>query len=247
MERTKRNRKCFYEHDKLIFMTKKFTIGLLQMRSTANPDENLSRAIEKIREASARGAQIICMDELFRGDISAAPKIPSFQSCRTCSWTRNRCARENRKRTESCSRRFAVRTPRRRHLPQHLRSSPREVQPGLAAAVLRVPEQQGRAADRGGRPGGGGVPRRPRLELRRIARKLGLSKLRRQVRRAPVPQRDQSSRPAPRGADTGHGRGERDARLFSDGGRWFGADAAIKHGLDLVAQGADVVDVRMVN
>ena len=30
---------------------------------------------------------------------------------------------------------------------------------------------------------------------------------------------------------------------FSDGGRWFGAHAAIKHGLDLVAQGADIVDV----
>jgi dihydropteroate synthase len=30
---------------------------------------------------------------------------------------------------------------------------------------------------------------------------------------------------------------------FSDGGLWFGADAAIKHGLDLVAQGADLVDV----
>jgi dihydropteroate synthase len=30
---------------------------------------------------------------------------------------------------------------------------------------------------------------------------------------------------------------------FSDGGRWFGPDAAIKHGLDLVAQGADLVDV----
>jgi dihydropteroate synthase len=30
---------------------------------------------------------------------------------------------------------------------------------------------------------------------------------------------------------------------FSDGGRWFGADAAIKHGLDLVARGADIVDV----
>jgi dihydropteroate synthase len=30
---------------------------------------------------------------------------------------------------------------------------------------------------------------------------------------------------------------------FSDGGRWFGVDAAIKHGLDLVAQGADIVDV----
>jgi len=30
---------------------------------------------------------------------------------------------------------------------------------------------------------------------------------------------------------------------FSDGGQWFGADAAVKHGLDLVAQGADIVDV----
>jgi dihydropteroate synthase len=30
---------------------------------------------------------------------------------------------------------------------------------------------------------------------------------------------------------------------FSDGGRWFGADAAIKRGLDLVAQGADLVDI----
>jgi dihydropteroate synthase len=30
---------------------------------------------------------------------------------------------------------------------------------------------------------------------------------------------------------------------FSDGGAWFGADAAIQHGLDLVAQGADIVDL----
>ena len=30
---------------------------------------------------------------------------------------------------------------------------------------------------------------------------------------------------------------------FSDGGQWFGADAAIAHGLELVAQGADIVDV----
>ena len=49
-------------------MTKKFTIGLVQMRSTSNAEENLAHAIEKIREASARGAQIICMDELFRGE-----------------------------------------------------------------------------------------------------------------------------------------------------------------------------------
>ncbi len=30
---------------------------------------------------------------------------------------------------------------------------------------------------------------------------------------------------------------------FSDGGQWFGADAAIAHGLELAAQGADIVDV----
>jgi dihydropteroate synthase len=30
---------------------------------------------------------------------------------------------------------------------------------------------------------------------------------------------------------------------FSDGGAWFGADAAIAHGLELASQGADIVDV----
>ncbi|HEY7487844.1 MAG TPA: dihydropteroate synthase [Streptosporangiaceae bacterium] len=30
---------------------------------------------------------------------------------------------------------------------------------------------------------------------------------------------------------------------FSDGGLWFDTDAAIRHGLDLVAEGADIVDV----
>ncbi|MFJ3903700.1 dihydropteroate synthase [Streptomyces sp. NPDC090025] len=30
---------------------------------------------------------------------------------------------------------------------------------------------------------------------------------------------------------------------FSDGGRWFDASTAVKHGLDLVAEGADLVDV----
>ncbi|MBM9505217.1 dihydropteroate synthase [Streptomyces sp. KK5PA1] len=30
---------------------------------------------------------------------------------------------------------------------------------------------------------------------------------------------------------------------FSDGGRWFDRELAVKHGLDLVAQGADLVDV----
>jgi dihydropteroate synthase len=30
---------------------------------------------------------------------------------------------------------------------------------------------------------------------------------------------------------------------FSDGGRWYGAAAAVEHGLELIAQGADIIDV----
>jgi dihydropteroate synthase len=30
---------------------------------------------------------------------------------------------------------------------------------------------------------------------------------------------------------------------FSDGGRWYGAGAAIEHGLEMAAQGADIIDV----
>jgi N-carbamoylputrescine amidase len=49
-------------------MSDKFVLGLIQMRSTKDAAENLSRATEKIREAAKRGAQIVCMDELFRGE-----------------------------------------------------------------------------------------------------------------------------------------------------------------------------------
>ncbi len=42
------------------------TVGLVQMRCTADPDENMARAIAGVREAAARGAQVICLPELFR-------------------------------------------------------------------------------------------------------------------------------------------------------------------------------------
>jgi len=49
-------------------MPEKFTIGLIQMRSTKDAAENLSRASAKIREAADRGAQIVCTHELFRSE-----------------------------------------------------------------------------------------------------------------------------------------------------------------------------------
>ncbi|MEO5582748.1 MAG: carbon-nitrogen hydrolase, partial [Saprospiraceae bacterium] len=40
-------------------------IGLVQMTCTSNKDENLDKAIAKVQEAAGKGAQIICLQELF--------------------------------------------------------------------------------------------------------------------------------------------------------------------------------------
>jgi N-carbamoylputrescine amidase len=49
-------------------MADKFAVGLVQMKCTADKDENLARAAEKIREAAKRGAQIISLHELFASE-----------------------------------------------------------------------------------------------------------------------------------------------------------------------------------
>ncbi len=46
--------------------SQKITLGLVQMHCTAEPAENLARAIAHVRDAAARGAQIVCLPELFR-------------------------------------------------------------------------------------------------------------------------------------------------------------------------------------
>ncbi|HTZ95004.1 MAG TPA: carbon-nitrogen hydrolase [Terriglobales bacterium] len=44
----------------------KFRIGLVQMSMTSDPDRNLEHAIQRVQEAAAKGAQIICLPELFQ-------------------------------------------------------------------------------------------------------------------------------------------------------------------------------------
>ena len=44
----------------------KFNVGLIQMSTTSDPDNNLQHAIDKIHQASARGAHIVCLPELFQ-------------------------------------------------------------------------------------------------------------------------------------------------------------------------------------
>ena len=43
-----------------------FRIGLIQMACSTDPAENLSKAAWRIREAAGKGAQIVCVQELFR-------------------------------------------------------------------------------------------------------------------------------------------------------------------------------------
>jgi N-carbamoylputrescine amidase len=44
----------------------KTTIGVVQMACSPDPDANLQTAADRVREAAARGAQIVCLPELFR-------------------------------------------------------------------------------------------------------------------------------------------------------------------------------------
>jgi N-carbamoylputrescine amidase len=44
----------------------KFEVGLVQMSCSPEPEENLERAVEHVREAARLGAQVICLPELFR-------------------------------------------------------------------------------------------------------------------------------------------------------------------------------------
>jgi N-carbamoylputrescine amidase len=56
----------------------KFTVGLVQMRCSTRPDENVEKAVSKIREAAKQGAQVICLQELFRSQYFCQTEDHSF-------------------------------------------------------------------------------------------------------------------------------------------------------------------------
>jgi len=47
--------------------TRTVTVGLPQMSMVEDPAKNLAKAVDRIRDAAARGAQVICLQELFMG------------------------------------------------------------------------------------------------------------------------------------------------------------------------------------
>jgi N-carbamoylputrescine amidase len=56
----------------------KFRIGLIQMACSRDPAENLAKAEWRIREAAGRGAQIVCLQELFRSQYFCREENPAW-------------------------------------------------------------------------------------------------------------------------------------------------------------------------
>jgi N-carbamoylputrescine amidase len=54
-----------------------FTLGLIQMRASADPDDNLRRACDSLRKAASQGAQVVCLPELFRTPYFCQTQDPS--------------------------------------------------------------------------------------------------------------------------------------------------------------------------
>jgi N-carbamoylputrescine amidase len=55
-------------------MPQPFRVGLVQM-SCPDPKDNLEKAVEKVREAAARGAQVVCLQELFRSEYFCREEV----------------------------------------------------------------------------------------------------------------------------------------------------------------------------
>ena len=47
-------------------MSERFTVGLVQMAMSADPQENVEKAAARVAEAAAKGAQVVCLPELYR-------------------------------------------------------------------------------------------------------------------------------------------------------------------------------------
>ena len=74
-----------------------FRIGLIQLAVTANKAANLTRAVDKIQEASKNGAKLVSLPEIFNSPYGTnyfpqyAEPVPEGESCQALS----KAAKEN--------------------------------------------------------------------------------------------------------------------------------------------------------
>ena len=53
-------------------------VGLIQMSCSAEPEQNLQKALDRIAEAAKQGAQIVCLQELFRSQYFCQQENPEL-------------------------------------------------------------------------------------------------------------------------------------------------------------------------
>ena len=62
-----------------VFMIQdRFQVGLIQLSCSPDPDANLQKAAQRVREAGRNGAQIICLPELFRTQYFCQREDPAL-------------------------------------------------------------------------------------------------------------------------------------------------------------------------
>jgi len=59
-------------------MSDKYTIGLLQLAFSSDPNDNLKKTLSWVEKAAAQGAQIICLPELYRSQYFCQKEDSSF-------------------------------------------------------------------------------------------------------------------------------------------------------------------------
>ena len=58
-------------------MRRNFKVALVQMSMSSDPSANVAKAVARIREAAAQGAQIVCLPELFRSQYFCQKEDPA--------------------------------------------------------------------------------------------------------------------------------------------------------------------------
>ncbi|HLF20640.1 MAG TPA: nitrilase-related carbon-nitrogen hydrolase, partial [Bacteroidota bacterium] len=57
---------------------RKISVGLVQMFAAPKPQENLDRGLAKVEEAARKGAQVICLPELFKSQYFCQTEDPKM-------------------------------------------------------------------------------------------------------------------------------------------------------------------------
>jgi N-carbamoylputrescine amidase len=69
---------CLASIQEIALPPEKFRVGLVQMSATPDPDKNLQRAMEHVRNAAKSGTQIVCLPELFQTQYFCQREDPAL-------------------------------------------------------------------------------------------------------------------------------------------------------------------------